>query len=122
GVQVVPRVRGKGGGAPRQRAFNRTGVGHLADGGLDPVNAERIERGRDLLRRSCQDPDSVPGSHQRRDRVGADISRPPGYQNEQCSAPPDVLQVNAPSDRAGPHYAGPLTRSLSVGPNSAATT
>jgi hypothetical protein len=57
--------------APLQRAFDRGGLGHIADGGLDPVDAdaERLERGGDLLRGPGQDPDSVPGSGQRRDRV-----------------------------------------------------
>jgi hypothetical protein len=54
---------------PRERAFDRGGLGHLTDGGLDSLDAERTERGGDLLRRSRQDPDSVPGTRQRRDRV-----------------------------------------------------
>ena len=54
---------------PLQRTLDRDGVGHITDGGLDPVDTKRLESGGDPLRRSRQDSDSVPGTRQRRDRV-----------------------------------------------------
>jgi hypothetical protein len=50
-------------------AFHRGGVGHVADGRLDPGDTERPERRGDARRRSRQDADPVPGAGQRRDRV-----------------------------------------------------
>ena len=87
--------------APLERAFDGRRVGHVADDGLDSVDAERAERGRDLLRRPGQDPDPMPGSGQRRDRVRAEISGPPGNQHQHCHAPPDILPVNRSPSRAG---------------------